>query len=37
MLLDKGCYILDPRASQAQQVPAYDFQIMILGRRSSGP
>jgi hypothetical protein len=27
MLFDKSGHILDARAGQAQQVPAYDFQI----------
>jgi len=27
MLFDKGGYVPDARARQAQQVPAYDFQI----------
>jgi hypothetical protein len=27
MLFDKSGYILDARAGQTQQVPAYDFQI----------
>ncbi len=37
MSFDKSGYILYPRASQTQQVPAYDFQISIPGWRSSVP
>jgi hypothetical protein len=35
MLLDESGYILYPRASQTQQVPAYDFQVSIPGWHSS--
>ena len=37
MLFDQTGYILYPRASQAQQVPAYGFQASIPARRSSVP
>jgi hypothetical protein len=35
MSLDESGYILYPRASQTQQVPAYDFQVSIPGWHSS--
>jgi len=35
MSFDESGYILYPRASQTQQVPAYDFQVSIPGWRSS--
>ena len=37
MSFDESGYILYPRASQAQQVPAYDVQVSIPGWRSSVP
>ena len=37
MSFDESGYILYPRASQTQQVPAYDFQVSIPGWRSSVP
>jgi hypothetical protein len=37
MSLDESGYILYPRASQTQQVPAYNFQVSIPGWRSSVP
>jgi hypothetical protein len=35
MSFDESGYILYPRASQTQQVPAYDFQVSIPGWHSS--
>jgi len=35
MSFDESGYILYPRASQTQQVPAYDFQVSIPGWCSS--
>ena len=37
MSFDESGYILYPRASQTQQVPAYNFQVSIPGWRSSVP
>ena len=37
MSFDESGYILYPRASQTQQVPAYDFQVSIPGWRPSVP
>ncbi len=37
MSFDESGYILYPRASQTQQVPAYDFQVSIPDWRSSVP
>jgi len=37
MSFDENGYILYPRTSQTQQVPAYNFQISIPGWRSSVP
>ena len=37
MSFDESGYILYPRASQTQQVPAYNFQISIHRWRSSVP
>jgi hypothetical protein len=35
MSFDESGYVLYPRASQTQQVPAYDFQVSIPGWHSS--
>ena len=37
MSFDESGYILYPRTSQTQQVPAYNFQVSIPGWRSSVP
>ena len=37
MSFDESGYILYPRTSQTQQVPAYNFQASIPGWRSSIP
>ena len=37
MSFDESGYILYPRASQTQQVPAYNFQVSIPGWRFSVP
>ena len=37
MSFDESGYILYPRTSQTQQVPAYNFQLLIPGWRSSVP
>jgi hypothetical protein len=37
MSFDESSYILYPRTSQTQQVPAYNFQASIPGWRSSIP
>lgn len=37
MTFDESGYILYPRASQTQQVPAYDFQVSIPSWRSLAP